>query len=500
MLTAVLLSGCASASKDGAGAKYNSLADLAGKRIGILQGTWYDTIAPQVIPGAELNYFNSLADIESALNTDKIDSFLLDEPIITELVREGAKLKTIPEPVCESFYAFAFAKSEEGLALRSEFNVFLNEIKSNGRLKEIEAEWTGTDDSVKDVEDYTAYPAVNGTLTMFTSASSPPFTYVLDGRVAGYDIEVAEEFCKERGYGLDIQIAELSGMVPALQSGKADFVGAALTVTKERAENVLFSDSTYTCNVLAAVRSDASPAGSFFSSVAESFRKTFIVENRWMLFLEGVGTTMLITVLSIIFGTLLGFGIYMACRNGNKVANVIARFFVWLIHGMPVVVLLMILYYIIFSKAPLDGTAVSIVGFTLIFGSSVYSMLKAGVMAIDYGQTEAAYALGYGSRKAFFRIVLPQAMPHFMPAYKDEIVSLIKATAVVGYIAVQDLTKMGDIVRNRTYEAFFPLIAVAIIYFVIAGLLTFIVGKIQISFDPKRRTEAEILRGVVTHD
>ena len=190
----------------------------------------------------------------------------------------------------------------------------------------------------------------------------------------------------------------------------------------------------------------------------------------------------------------------MVCRNGNKFTNAIAKVLVWLVQGMPVVVLLMILFYIIFAKTDINGTIVSIIGFTFVFGAGVFGMLKSGVGAVDKGQTEAAYALGYGDMKCFFRIILPQAIPHFLPAYKGEVVSLIKSTAIVGYIAVQDLTKMGDIVRGRTYEAFFPLIAVAIIYFILGGLLTFIVGKIEIGINPKRRKKEDILKGVMTDD
>ena len=188
----------------------------------------------------------------------------------------------------------------------------------------------------------------------------------------------------------------------------------------------------------------------------------------------------------------------MLCRNGNPVANRVTRFCVWLVQGMPVVVLLMILYYIIFGNVSISGAAVSVIGFTLVFGSGVYGMIKTGVGAVDPGQLEAAYALGYGNRKAFYRVILPQALPHFMPAYKGEITALIKATAIVGYVAVQDLTKMGDIVRSRTYEAFFPLIAVAIMYFILAAILTFFVNRIELRIDPRRRKD--ILDGVALHE
>ena len=233
-------------------------------------------------------------------------------------------------------------------------------------------------------------------------------------------------------------------------------------------------------------RAKSGTAG-FLAPVADSFEKTFIRENRWELFLMGIGTTLLITILSIIFGTILGFMVFMLCRNGNPAANTITRFLVWLVEGMPVVVLLMILYYIIFGKVSISGTFVSVIGFTLLFGTQVYTMVKGGVATVDRGQIEAAYSLGYTDRKAFFRIVLPQALPHIMPTYKGQIKALIKATAIVGYVAVQDLTKMGDIVRSRTYEAFFPLIAVAIIYFVLAAILMYFVNKLELCIDPKKR-------------
>ena len=164
------------------------------------------------------------------------------------------------------------------------------------------------------------------------------------------------------------------------------------------------------------------------------------------------------------------------------------------------VVLLMILYYVIFGSVAINGVVVAVIGFTLTFGAAVFGLLKMGVGAVDPGQYEAAYALGYSNRRTFFRIIMPQALPHVLPAYRGEIVGLIKATAVVGYIAVQDLTKMGDIVRSRTYEAFFPLIAVTVIYFALEGLIGFFVNRISVNFDPKRRKPNQILKGVKTDD
>ena len=278
----------------------------------------------------------------------------------------------------------------------------------------------------------------------------------------------------------------------------------ASPITEERKEGVNFSEPYYTGGtVMAVLASEAEGAGgatSFIDGIRDSFSKTFLRENRWQMFAEGVVTTLIITVLSAIFGTVLGFVVFVLCRQGGRIANGISGACMWLLQGMPGVALLMILYYIVFGSFSIGGVAVSIVGFTLTFGTSVFGLLKTGVGAVDGGQSEAAFALGYSERQTFFKVILPQALPHVMSPFSGEVVNLIKATSIVGYIAVQDLTKMGDIVRSRTYEAFFPLIAITIIYFALEALLVFVVGRIQISIDPKRRSKDDILKGVKTDD
>ncbi len=336
------------------------------------------------------------------------------------------------------------------------------------------------------------------------------------GELIGFDEEIILLMARELDVHVNFIGMEFSVILSTVQSGKALFGAGSIMITKERAESVDFLPyypasfvmlvraadfaeeiNTPTVSKMDTVKSEILGT---WESIKASFEKTFIRENRWKLFLEGIGNTLLITVLSIIFGTILGFLLFIICRNGNSLANSITAVCTWLVQGMPGVVLLMILFYVVFGSVAIDGIIVAVIGFTLTFGSSVFGLLKIGVGAIDKGQYEAAYALGYSNTRTFFRIILPQAIPHVMGAYKGEIVGLLKATAIVGYIAVQDLTKMGDIVRSRTYEAFFPLIAVTIIYFILESILGLIVSRINIQIDPKRRKRESILKGVKTND
>ena len=237
---------------------------------------------------------------------------------------------------------------------------------------------------------------------------------------------------------------------------------------------------------------------SFWTSLRESFERTFLRENRWKLFLSGLGVTFLITMVSMLLGTLGGFAVYLVMRRGSKLFNGIWAFFASVMGRTPVVVILMILYYVIFGSSNLSNVWVSIIGFTLLFTCTVAELLKMGAGAVGKGQTEAALAMGYSEHQTYLRIIFPQSIEHFLPAYKSEVISLVKATAIVGYIAVQDLTKVSDLVRSRTYEAFFPLIATAIIYYALTFVLTGLIRHINVTVDPRRRSIKEILRGVDT--
>lgn len=480
-----------------------SLERLSGRRAGVQTGTISGEVAQSVLPDIEVGYYNTQTDCMAALRTQKVDFWATDEPIARFMLISNDDLQ-IAGSFDSSAIAAVFPKSDAGQALRDQYSAFVDELWENGTMDKIDGVWFGTDEDKKIVQDYETLPDTNGTLRMAADTTLPPFVYVKDNRPVGYDVDIAARFCAANGYRLEVVPMDFGGVLPAVQTGKCDFAACCITVTEERAQSVLFSAPTYHSGTVAVVRAETIAAGASTndgqSGIAASFHKTFIREDRWKLFVRGVVTTLVITLLSILFGTLLGFAVFMLCRNGNPVANLVTRFCLWLVQGMPMVVLLMILYYIIFGSVSISGVAVAVVGFTLTFGAAVFGLLKMGVGAVDGGQYEAAYALGYSNRRTFFRIILPQALPHIMPAYRGEIVGLIKATAIVGYIAVQDLTKMGDIVRSRTYEAFFPLIAITIIYFVLEGLIGLVVSRIGTNINPKKRSRESILKGVKTDD
>ena len=493
-----------------AGGAFTSLSQMKNARIGVQTGTSHYDIVRACLPDAEISFFNTYPDLAAALEANKIDGFPGDDIVLKLMAAEDPKLAVLEERMESMEAGFVLPKTEAGDALRAQLNAWLAKIRESGELEALLRKWTELPEAEKTVPDYAAFPAPNGTLILATEGAFFPMNYFREGEVVGMEIDLTARFCEAHGYGLRVEAMNFDGILPAIQAGKADFAAAGVSITDERKESVNFSDPYYVGGTVMAVLkaeepaaasvSDASRGQSFRDGVVSSFGKTFLRENRWQLFLEGVGTTTLITLLSILFGTILGFLLFLPCRNGNRAANAVTGFALWLVQGTPMVVLLMILYYIVFGSVAVSGVTVAVIGFTLTFGASVFGLLRMGVGAVDRGQYEAAYALGHGSRRTFFKIILPQAVPHVLPSYQGEIVSLIKVTAIVGYIAVQDLTKMGDIVRSRTYEAFFPLIAVTVIYFALEGLFGFAVSRVRIRIDPRRRSRKRILKGVKTHD
>ena len=482
-------------------AEFTEFSDLSGKTVSMLTGAPFEELVKSKNPEVgEFTFFNSMPDMIQALKTQKTDAFLTNNAVGQLVLNRNPEIVLFPQSLQDGEFGIAFSKGD---SRRDEWQAAFNEIPQSD-IQAAWDKWTGEDESIKVLPEQD-WEGSNGTVNVAACDTLEPMSYMGgDGKLRGFDLEVILMVAKKLDVKVEFTGMEFSAILAAVQSGKADMGAGSIIITEERAQSVDFLEyypAAFVLLVRSVTYSDtAVEENTIINSIKESFNKTFIREGRWKLFVQGIGITMIITLSAILLGTTLGFTVFMICRNGNPVANTITRFCLWLVQGMPMVVLLMILYYIVFGNISINGTTVAVIGFTLTFGAAVYGLLKIGVGTIDNGQYEAAYALGYSNQMTFFKIILPQALPHVLPAYKGEIVGLIKATAIVGYIAVQDLTKMGDIVRSRTYEAFFPLIAITIIYFVLEGIIGLLVSRISINLNPKRRNPSEILKGVKTDD
>ena len=215
-----------------------------------------------------------------------------------------------------------------------------------------------------------------------------------------------------------------------------------------------------------------------------SFISNFIDDNRWRYITDGLKITLLVTVFAVLIGVVLGFLIAIVRTTHDKtgklkILNAICKVYLTVIRGTPVVVQLMIIYFIIFGSVDISKVVVAIVAFGINSGAYVAEIFRSGIMSIDNGQFEAGRSLGFNYAQTMMYIVMPQAFKNVLPTLCNEFISLLKETSVSGYIALHDLTKGGDIIRSRTYDAFMPLIAVALIYLAMVMIFTKLVSLLE---------------------
>lgn len=490
LLGMLCLAGCgkqeAGPDQGSAEKEYNTLSDFAGARFASLSGGVYDQLLQEAIEGAEdFSYYNSVPDIVAALQADRVDAGALDEPLAQLAVAKNEGLEIFQEPVVLDQYGYAFPK---GSPLREQFNAVIGRFKEDGTIASLKEKWLGADESVKRLTEQD-WPGSQGTIRYFHDGTHEPMTYLgSSGEPLGLEIDLLLLIARELDMKVEMSACEFVSLIAALESGKADVVSGSMSITEERAERVDFADTHYESAMVLLVRD---PDGwvqekGFWASLGDSFQSTFVVEGRWRLILQGLGVTILISVFSGIFGLCLGFGICMLRRTGCQPVRIAGAVFVRVIQGTPIVVFLMILYYGIFGSVDISGILVAVIGFSVNFAAYSSEMMRAGIETVDKGQSEAALAMGYTKGQTFFKIVFPQAAGNFIPVLRGEFISMVKMTSVVGYIAVQDLTKVSDIIRSRTMEAFFPLIMTAVIYFILANVMAAALSFAERKALPKR--------------
>jgi polar amino acid transport system substrate-binding protein len=199
-------------------------------------------------------------------------------------------------------------------------------------------------------------------------------------------------------------------------------------------------------------------------------------------------------VLATLFGTALGALVCFMRMSPLAVLRVPARLYIDIVRGIPVLVLLMLIFYVVFASVNISPILVAVLAFGMNFAAYVCEIFRSGIESIDRGQSEAGIAMGFTRPQTFGFIVLPQMIQRVLPVYKGEFISMVKMTSIVGYIAVQDVTKAGDIIRSRTFDPFFPLIMVAVLYFVIAWVLLQALEYLERNTDPKYRRRNAVAR------
>jgi len=487
------------AAKVSGGLQLSSVEDLKTRRLGVLQGSAFDTYAQQNFPDADIRQFIGFADVLLAVETGLIDAAFTDIDALREAQKARPEFVAIGEPVFYSNVAAGFRK--DSAELREAYDAFLAQIRADGTQEDLMRRWTE--------QSSTAMPDIRFTgeeepLRVGNAILGLPQVAVQDNQLVGLDVEMAMRFARYLGRRPEWVTVDWSALIPSLVSGKTDVIISSMFVTPERQERLDFSEPYYrTANyafalkkniagqVPAAPQSEMAQA-SFWAGVGKSFHSNIIREDRYLLLLEGLKTTMVLSILSSVFGTLLGALICFMRMSRRAWLQIPAKIYIAILRGIPVLVLLMLIFYVIFASVQINPVLVAVIAFGLNFAAYVAEIFRVGIQSIDRGQTEAGISMGFGKIATFRHIILPQTIQRILPVYKGEFISMVKMTSIVGYVAVQDLTKVSDIIRSRTFDAFFPLVMVAVLYFLLAYALIQALEYLERKTDPVRRREARV--------
>lgn len=221
----------------------------------------------------------------------------------------------------------------------------------------------------------------------------------------------------------------------------------------------------------------------WWEEISKKFYGAFISGDRWKLYFEGLSITLEIAFFAAIVGLLIGVVVALmklsTRRNGKKtIWAVIANAYIDVIRGTPSVLQLLIMWFVI-MKSSRNGTLIAVLSFGINSGAYVAEIVRAGIMAVDRGQSEAGRSLGLSKAQTMIYIIIPQAIKNVLPPIGNEFIVLLKETAIVGYVGLSDLTRMANQISSRTYEAFMPLIGAAVIYFVIIKILTVLLNMLE---------------------
>ena len=459
-----------------------SVDDLSGKKIGVQLGTTGDTLVSDYEEdgsGTVVERYNKGNDAILALKQGKIDAVVIDVQPAQSFVKTNSELMILNEEFVTEDYAMCISKNKP--ELKASINEALNVIKANGTLDKIIDNYIGENAGKTP---YISPDGVkrNGTLVMATNAYFKPYEYYDNGKIVGIDADMAQAVADYLGMNLKIEDMEFDSIITAVQSGKADFGAAGMTVTAERLKNIDFSDTYTTSKQVVIVRDNDAIKNS--GNVVEKFKNDFLTDNRYQFVLTGLKNTVLIAFCAALMGIVIGFVVAVIRSTHDKtgtlkIGNFICNLYLTIIRGTPTMVQLLIIYYVIFGSVSINKILVAILAFGINSGAYVAEIFRSGIMSIDNGQFEAASSLGLSYKKTFIYVILPQAFKNVLPALANEFIVLLKETSISGYIGLTDLTRRGDIIRSITYDAMLPLLVVALVYLVMVVILSALVKKLE---------------------
>ena len=394
LMATFIVSLCACGKSDSK--KVTCVDDLEGAKIGVQLGTTGDIYVSDYEndgSGTKVERYNKGADAVQALKVGKIDCVVIDEQPALAFVKENKGLKILDEEFTNEDYAFCLKKGNT--ELRDKVNTALEKLQQDGTVQSIIDNYIGSVDQVgktpyvkKDID------RSNGTLKVGTNAEFPPYEYYEDNKVTGIDMDIMQAIADELGMDMQVEDMQFDAIIAAVSSGKVDVGASGFTVTEDRKKNVDFTD-TYITTKQEIIVKDSQLGSSI--GIKEKLYDNFVKDNRYMYIVKGLGNTIVITVFAVMLGIVLGFLIAIVRtshdRNGGlAILNGICKVYLTIIRGTPVMIQLLIIYYVVLASVT-NKILVAVIAFGLNSAAYVAEIVRSGIMSVDIGQFEAGRSL-----------------------------------------------------------------------------------------------------------
>jgi len=463
----------------------HQFSDFNGKTVSLLEGSVYADYANKNLQDLDVKwqYYPTSTECLISVEMNKADVYFgADIQTFTEAF-DNLGLK-VSETLKDIYAPYGYGIGKDNAELTADLDRFIDSLKQRGEIYEIVHRWidnrTGNYHDCLRVDPIPQnFTGGDKVIVVGNCGVEPPSCLLLDNGWTGYEMEILARYAIDRGYSLKVQPYDFHNLIPALQAGTIDIGSSNFIITEERLERIDFTSPIDSTKAVFVVKDyEKVDDGSFWTSIKDNINKSLIREQRWKLIVNGLWTTVVITLLSLLFGSILGGFVCWMRMNRRKPLCAIAKVFIFLMRNTPMLVLLMIMFYIVFANSGLSAIAVAIVAFSLNCAAFTAEIFRTGIESIDKGQSDAGRGMGCTTFQIFYHIIAPQALRRIIPVYKNESISLLKATAIVGYISIIDLTKSSDLIRSSTFEAFFPLIVITLLYFLLADILAFLIDKL----------------------
>ena len=360
---------------------YQTMDDLKGKKIGVLTGCFQEELLEKEYPEVEVLRFDFDTDMLQALLAKRCDAIVMDSHIFLYHTQNLKGIKTLDIPLVTAEMGVCFSKGQN-VELRQQFNEFLKKIKADGTYDEIYNRWMyhANEAEMPEIQ----MPEDGEPIRVATNSTTPPLVFIKDGKLVGHDVELANRFAASIGRRIEWSDMNFSAVIPALVSGNQDMIASGVNITPERMESIDFSDSYFSCNTLIAVReensvgyvegvNDITKTG-FIENIKTGIQRNIMEEDRYLMILEGLKISAIISLLSGLFGTFLGALVCWMRMCKYAVIRRVAGLYISLMRGMPVLVLLMIMFYVVFAGTSIDAVMVSVITFGMNFAA--YDMPK----------------------------------------------------------------------------------------------------------------------------